>query len=159
MRTKTLVPMLAVAAMLVGSACSSPTTPTNASNATNKPVNAAPVNANVAPAIAALPGMDEATHAAFKAKCALCHGQDAKGSGKAPNLFAVKDKHTPEQWEGYLKDPRSLEKDNTMPIIPLEDDQRKLLAAWLAKTTGGQSAEKAADGPTNAPAASDAKKY
>ncbi|MBK6315205.1 MAG: cytochrome c [Blastocatellia bacterium] len=158
MRTRTLSLVFAMAAAVAGVACSNPTTPTNVSNVTNKPVNAAPANTNAAPAIAALPGMDEATHAAFKAKCALCHGQDGKGSGKAPNLFTVKDKHTPEQWEGYLKNPRSLEKDNTMPIIPLEDDQRKLLAAWLAKTTGGQSAEKPADMPANKPATPEAKK-
>jgi mono/diheme cytochrome c family protein len=149
--------MLAFAAMLVGAACSNPSAPTNVSNATNKPVNAAPVNSNAAPAIAALPGMDETTHAAFKAKCALCHGQDGKGSGKAPNLFGVKEKHSADEWEAYLKNPRTFEKGNKMPALPLEDGQRKLLAEWLAKTTGGQSAEKASDMPSGKPAAPDAK--
>lgn len=158
MRTKTLVPMLAFAATLVGAACSNPPAPTNVSNTTNKPVNAAPANTNAAPAIAALPGMDEATHAAFKAKCALCHGQDGKGSGKAPNLFEVKEKRPADQWEAYLKDPKTFEKDITMPVIPLEDGQRKLLAEWLAKTTGGQSGGKSADMSSNKPAAPDAKK-
>lgn len=155
MRTRTLVPMLVLAAALVGAACSNPTPTSNVTNVANKPVNAAPTSTNTAPSIAALPGMDEATHAAFKAKCALCHGQDGKGSGKAPNLFTVKDKHTAEEWETYLKDPKTFEKNNEMPALPMEDGQRKLLGAWLAKTAGAQTAA-AAD---EKPAASDAKKY
>lgn len=160
MRTRSLVLVNALALVFVAGACSKSTPTSNVSNVSNKPSNAAPANANAAPVIAALPGMDEATHAVFKAKCTLCHGQDGKGSGKAPDLFAVTDKHSADEWEAYLEDPKTFDKKNKMPALPMEADQRKLMAAWLAKTIGSTPpAEKATNAPGSGPGDGDVKKY
>lgn len=142
-----LVPVLAIGAALLGSACSNTPTSTNAANASNKPANTALATNKPADLVAALAGMDEATHAAYKAKCAICHGQDGKGHSNAPNLFTVPEKRTAAQWEEYLKNPKTFEKSNKMPTPMLEDGQRKMLAAWLAATTGAGGG-KAEDGKT-----------
>jgi mono/diheme cytochrome c family protein len=129
-------------------ACGGAETPTNnaPAPATNK---AAPAPANNANANAAAPAGDS-SHAAmtipadlkplYTAKCAGCHGNDAMGGPAAPNIFTVKDKHTADEWTGYLKNPKSLEKESKMPPVVGTDDELKKLGAWLATATGHPAA-------------------
>ena len=106
-------------------------------------------NANKAPAAPAaemkVAGMPADAQPIFAAKCAVCHGPDATGKPPAPNIFEVKDKHTPEEWVKYFENPKAFEKDSKMPPVKLTPDEAKKLADWLAATTGG--AAKAAEKP------------
>jgi mono/diheme cytochrome c family protein len=102
----------------------------------NKPATPPATNAPTPPAGGQIAGMSADTQTIFSAKCAVCHGPDAKGGKAAPNILEVKDKHTSAEWEAYLKNTKIWEKDNRMPIIPLTDDERKKLADWLSTTTG-----------------------
>ena len=137
MKTKALVltAMFALAGLGIG--CGSDEKPAPAANNANKP--ATPPVVNTAPAtpttdVAAMPA-DVAT--VFGARCAMCHGKDAKGQGKNPNLYEVKDKHTSDEWVAYLKNPKIWDKDNTMPpITNLPEADMKKVADWLAVTTG-----------------------
>lgn len=104
----------------------------NASASNTKPTNAAPAPAPTA-TVAGIPADVEPI---FAAKCAMCHGKDAKGQGNAPNIFDVKDKHTSDQWAAYLKDPKSEDKDSKMPPVQLTPDESKKVSDWLAATTG-----------------------
>ncbi len=104
----------------------------NASASNTKPTNAA-TPAPTTPVAAGIPADVEPI---FAAKCAMCHGKDAKGQGNAPSIFDVKDKHTSEQWAAYLKDPKSEDKDSKMPPVQLSADESKKVSDWLAATTG-----------------------
>jgi mono/diheme cytochrome c family protein len=140
----TLFAVLALASAV--SACSSGDragAPANTSNAASpaKPANAPTNAAPTTPETAAIAGMDAATEQAYGAKCAMCHGKDAKGKGNAPNLLEVRDKHTSDEWAAYLKNPKIWEKDNTMPPANLSADESKHVSDWLAATTGKAGAK------------------
>lgn len=167
-KTKTiaLTGMLALAGF--GFACSSGVGEkgnTNAAKPTTSATNTpAPTNASTAPTTSAVAGLDAAGAATYTAKCAGCHGPDAKGTKGAPDIFAVKAKHTSAEWQAYLKDTKIWEKDNKMPVIPLDEAQLKQLGDWLAAETGKGGApgampeNKAEAGKTEAGKAENAKK-
>jgi mono/diheme cytochrome c family protein len=123
----------------VGFACSSGVgekTPPPANNAQAPPATTAPTNA-APPATSQIAGMPADVQSVFAARCAMCHGQDAKGKGNAPNIFEVKDKHTADEWVAYLKNPKIWDKDNKMPpVANLADADAKKIGEWLAMTTG-----------------------
>jgi mono/diheme cytochrome c family protein len=75
----------------------------------------------------------------FGSKCSVCHGADARGGPAAPNLFAEDDKHTAAEWESYLKNTKVFNPKNRMPVVPLSDEERKTLAAWLATAVGSEA--------------------
>ena len=136
MKTKALALTAVLAFAGLGLGCGSDEKPAPAANNANKP--APPPTPPPAPAppteMASMPA-DVAT--IFGARCAMCHGQDAKGKGKAPNLYEVKDKHTADEWVSYLKNPKIWDKDNTMPAPQnLPEADMKKVAEWLAMTTG-----------------------
>jgi mono/diheme cytochrome c family protein len=106
--------------------------PTNA-NASN--ANAANANA-AAPTAAASMTIPDDVKPLYTAKCAGCHGADAKGGAAAPDIFKVRDKHTADEWAAYLKNPKSVEKDSKMPPVKGTDDELKKVGAWLATATG-----------------------
>ena len=144
MKTKALALTAMLAFAGFGLACSSDEKPNAPANNANKP--AAPAT-NTAPAPAPAPTTEMASMPAdvatiFGAKCAMCHGKDAKGQGKFPNLYEVKDKHTSDEWVAYLKNPKIWEKDNTMPPVQnLPEADAKKVADWLAVTTGKPGAK------------------
>ena len=150
-KTKTSALMLVLACSSLVAACAGdpPKTPPPANTATVAPTNTAkPADPN--PVEMKVAGMPADTQPIFAAKCASCHGPDATGKPPAANILAVKDKHTSEEWQKYLANPKSLEKDSKMPPIQLTPDEAKKLGDWLAVTTGGgaaQGAEKPADKP------------
>ncbi len=141
-KTKTFALFGMLTLMSVGLACSSGVGEKTGASNTPAPAPKAPA-APTSPAAptATIAGMTADTQQIFSNKCAMCHGQDAKGMKAAPNLFEVRAKHTSAEWEAYLKDPKIWEKDNTMPKIPLEPEQSKKLADWLAETTGKPGAK------------------
>ena len=139
MKTKALALTAVLAFAGLGLACGSDEKSNAPANNANKP--AAPPT-NTAPAPTPAPPTEMASMPAdvatiFGARCAMCHGKDAKGQGKAPNLYEVKDKHTADEWVGYLKNPKIWDKDNTMPAVQnLPEADMKKVAEWLAMTTG-----------------------
>jgi mono/diheme cytochrome c family protein len=113
--------------------------------ATNAPAsNAAASNANAtnaaAPTAAASMTIPDNVKPIYTAKCAGCHGADAKGGPAAPDIFKVKDKHTADEWVSYLKNPKIWEKDNKMPAVKGTDDELKKVGDWLATATGSAPA-------------------
>jgi mono/diheme cytochrome c family protein len=138
--------VIALSALLtvagIGWACGSSEGDKNAKPAMTNAAPAANANANTnAAAPVMVAGMAADVQPIFAAKCKMCHGPEAKGSGKAPNLFEVKDKHTAAEWATYLRNTKVFDKDNTMPKIPLTDDEVTKLSEWLAATTGKGGAE------------------
>jgi mono/diheme cytochrome c family protein len=73
----------------------------------------------------------------FVTKCAECHGLDARGGPAAPNILELDEKHTPEQWIAYLKNPQSRNK--KMPRIVATQEEYRVLGEWLAITTAKAS--------------------
>ena len=120
-----LTGMLALAGF--GFACSSGVGEkgnTNAPKPTTSATNAPAPTTPTAPAASAIAGLDAAGAKTYEAKCAGCHGPDAKGTKGAPDIFAVKDKHTSDEWQAYLTNTKIWEKDNKMPVIPLKRPKR-----------------------------------
>jgi mono/diheme cytochrome c family protein len=111
-------------------------TPAANANATN----ASAANANAA-STATASAIPADVQPLFTSKCSACHGADATGGPAAPNIFKVKDRHTPEQWAAYLKNPKSLEKNSRMPPVNATEEEYKKLGAWLATATGGGAAK------------------
>jgi cytochrome c553 len=145
LKTKALALTAVLALAGIGIGCGSDEKPAPAANNANKPAapatNTAPTNTAPAPT-AEVAGMPADVATICGARCAMCHGKDAKGMNKAPNLYEVKDKHTSDEWVAYLKNPKIWEKDNTMPPIKnLPDADMKKVADWLAVTTGKPGAK------------------
>ena len=142
MKTKALALTAVLAFAGLGLACGSDEKSNPPANNANKPA-APPTNTAPAPApTTEMAGMPADVATIFGARCAMCHGKDAKGQGKAPNLYEVKDKHTADEWVAYLKNPKIWEKDNTMPPVQnLPEADAKKVADWLAVTTGKPGAK------------------
>jgi len=81
----------------------------------------------------------------FQANCAVCHGQDMQGKGTAPALSALYQRFTEAQVAGILKTGR-----NGMPPIPLPEDQRLSLLAFLFARESAPASEQD-HGETSAP--------
>jgi mono/diheme cytochrome c family protein len=142
LKTKALALTAVLAFAGLGLACGSDEKSNPPANNANKPA-VPPTNTAPAPApTTEMAGMPADVATIFGARCAMCHGKDAKGQGKAPNLYEVKDKHTADEWVAYLKNPKIWDKDNTMPPVQnLPEADAKKVADWLAVTTGKPGAK------------------
>jgi len=138
--------LLALAA--AGVACtSSGVGEKTASGNTNKPTTPAPTATTpTTPApTATVAGLEGPSAKTYEEKCSGCHGADAKGSKGAPSILEVKDSHSSAEWQAYLKNTKIWDKNNRMPVIPLDEAQLKQMGDWLAATTGkGAKTETAA---------------
>lgn len=161
--TKNLVSLTAIALFAAAAwACGdnaaenrAPAAPPAATNAakpagTNAATNAAAAGSGTAMLVA----IPADVQPIFSAKCAMCHGQDAKGGPAAPNIWKVDEKHPSDEWVAYLKNTKIWEKDNKMPNIQATDDEYKKLGDWLATAAGKEYDGKDADekGEKGAPA-------
>jgi mono/diheme cytochrome c family protein len=71
----------------------------------------------------------------FVTKCSECHGRDARGGPAAPNILELDEKHAPEQWIAYLKNPGIWNK--KMPKIAATEDEFRVLGEWLSTAAAG----------------------
>lgn len=82
------------------------------------------------------PLMTEEVHTAYVRSCQECHGADGHGiAAVAPDL-RVSPKRSSEDWEKYLRNPKSIDpKATKAPMRGLSDDEVKAVAAYLADLT------------------------
>ncbi|MFN7946475.1 MAG: cytochrome c [Blastocatellia bacterium] len=82
------------------------------------------------------PLMTEEVHTAYVRSCRECHGADGHGiAAVAPDL-RVSPKRSSEDWEKYLRNPKSIDpKATKAPMRGLSDDEVKAVAAYLADLT------------------------
>ena len=76
--------------------------------------------------------MSEPLRTVFRRSCESCHGIDGQGiAGIAPDLRRSKSR-SPEEWEAYLRHPGDSHPVAQMPPVWLDQDEIKIVAAYLA---------------------------
>lgn len=113
-----------------GNTASSDTTSTPGGTAS------APAPSPVNPALDLEPVMTFETQAVFERSCKNCHGPDGHGiAAVAPDLRRSP-RRTAEEWEKYLRDPRSVHPNAQMPAIAsMTDEDYEAVGAYLADLT------------------------
>ena len=82
------------------------------------------------------PVMTEAVQGVFERNCKLCHGPDGRGIAAVAPDIRRGPRRGPEDWEKYLRDPKSLHPNSKMPALTgASDEEFKAVAAYLADLT------------------------
>jgi len=76
------------------------------------------------------PGNASAGSVVFSTNCASCHGEGGKNGQVGPSLYDIGIK--PGQVAYMIRNPQGVDKDSSMPKLPLTDKQVADVAAYVA---------------------------
>ncbi len=108
-------------------------------------LNGFPAEPDLAPKPVAVSGSSASAQSAaageprpgmYDSICAGCHAIGGKGGSVGPALDDIGARMTEAELDEWLADPASIRPGTTMPQIPMSDDDRAEMAAFLAKLKG-----------------------